>query len=143
MQVSVVNKVHPDRNNENEVEVPRALASLELIVMNKAKDWIVNNEDVLIVKNQSLSQIEETDKLEELPMAFSKNAPKSENDKKVIDMDEFREEWDKMLGERGSTGKNLENPVCDYYLDSNRELEESKTVNNALGERQLEIYNSN
>ena len=37
-----------------------------------------------------------------------------------------------------SRSANAGNPVGDYYIDGNRELEEEKQVNNAIGENQLE-----
>ena len=59
----------------------------------------MKNGDVLIVKGQDVSQIGETEKMDELFRAFSGNVPKSESEKKVIGRNEFREERNKRLGE--------------------------------------------
>ena len=69
-------------------------------------------------------------------MAFSKNVPKSESEKKDVGSNEFTEERNRSSGEWKSSDGGLGNTVGDYYLDGNRELEE-KQVTNAIGGDQL------
>ena len=93
MQVEAVNNVPNARNGGKEVEVLQDLSILEYIVVNKAKGRILKNADVLSVQERDVSQIGETDEIRELFMAFSKNAPKSKNEKEIADRNEFKEEW--------------------------------------------------
>ena len=107
MQDSTANKAQKDNNSENEVEVLHSLAILELIVMNSAKERMLKNGDFLSVKAHDVSQIGETDKLKELFSVSSKNVPKSESEKKVICMNEFREERNKGFGRMEQWGLEL------------------------------------
>ena len=68
---------------------------------------ILENEDVLIVEGEAVSQVGETDEMAESVKAFSINVPKSDSEKKVTDMNEFRGGWNKCRGEWDSGNKNL------------------------------------
>ena len=77
MQALTVDSVRRNLNNGNAIEVRGALALLELAAMGGANSGILKNENVLSVEDQSVSQIGETSKMEELYRAISENAPKS------------------------------------------------------------------
>ena len=53
----------------------------------------MKNEDVRSFHEQGVSQIGETDEIEESFRAISENAPMSENDNQIIDRKEFKEAW--------------------------------------------------
>ena len=58
-------------DNEYESEVPQALELLELTALDNAKDRILKNGDVPIVKGRGVSRIQGADKLQGLFRAIS------------------------------------------------------------------------
>ena len=92
---------------------------------------------MLSVTERHVSQVEDADKLVELIMTFSENAPTPEREKKAVDMNDVREDWGKCSEEWDIRNENLRNTVGDFYLGGNLELEEEKKVNKAIGERLL------
>ena len=93
MQVATVNKIRKTQNSEKEVGVLRALAILEYLALDNAREQILKNEDVLSVHDQDVSEIGETDEIRELFRAISENVPKSEMKRKLSICWEFREAW--------------------------------------------------
>ena len=78
MQDSAINNVQKDLDNGDEIEALQDLTFLELIALCNDKERILKNAYVLSVKERGVSQIEGTNKLEELFREISKNAPKSQ-----------------------------------------------------------------
>ena len=126
MKDSTEDKVQKDHYNAHEVGVLQALTLLGIIVLDNAHWGVVKNEDCILFKAQGVSQIEGIDKLKEIFMAISKNAPESEKGQKGIDRNVFKEERNKSLEEWDIRDNNMENPVGDYYLVDNYELGRSK-----------------
>ena len=81
MQDSTANKAHRYHNNESEFDVLHSV-ELEILVLDRAKESILKNEDVRIFMEQAVSQIEGTDEMEELFRAPQNNAQKSERRRK-------------------------------------------------------------
>ena len=80
--------------------------------------------------NRSASHVEGANEVRGFFRAFPESVPKSENEKNIIDRNEFKEVWPK-----GMDGWNIENniseePVGDCHEMGNRELEEAQ-LNNA------------
>ena len=96
MQELTVNKVRWKIGNENEIEDAQSLALIELIVIGSAKSRISKNGNVLSAQEPFVSQIE-GGKMKEIFRVISKNAPKSEKGRQVIDRNGFFEERDRRL----------------------------------------------
>ena len=87
----------------------------------------LENENGPIAHRKVTSQIDGTDEMEEFRRCISAGAPKIEKGKQVGARNEFVEEWDKRLEEWGKNGeRNLENPVDEYDINGNRELDGEK-----------------
>ena len=125
MRISAVNKVPHARSSDKEVEVPQALSSLD------AEVRILKNGDVLSVQGRDVSQIEGAEEIRELSRAFSGNAPQSEKAKKIIDRNEFMEEWAEGLKEWNIEDKISEESVGDHHAMDNQEADR---VNNDIEE---------
>ena len=59
-----------------EYEVPQSLETLELTVIDNSKDRVLKNEDICMAKGESLSQIDNANKIKELRLCIP-NMPKS------------------------------------------------------------------
>ena len=56
----------------------------------------MENEDVHFVQDQSVSKWGKTNKIKDSSREIEKDAPKSENVKKLADMGEFKEAWERV-----------------------------------------------
>ena len=80
--------------------------------------------------------MEEANKIKGFFRAIRRNMPKLENEKKIVDRKEFKEDWGDGLVGWNSNDKILEEHVGGYHELGNRELEE-RQVNNDPSESQL------
>ena len=98
----------------------------------------MKNDYVPIAQEQVASKIDEAGKIDELFREIADDAPKSENGKRITDMEEFRGAWEKGLEEWYIAANILEEHVGGCREMDNRELEAQK-VNIDIEESQLEI----
>ena len=84
MQVLTVNNVRRIHNSENAIGVLFALAILEYHSLGMAGEQILKSEDVPTLQEKDVSGIADAGKIGDLFRAITKNAPKSENDKKLL-----------------------------------------------------------